>query len=58
MKTEELQVRINKTIRENTKNGIYKSLKELKVEDCKIGDIVLTFSGSVFEIQEISGWFY
>jgi hypothetical protein len=24
------------------------------VKDCKIGDIVLTFSGSVFEISEIS----
>ena len=54
MKTEELQVRINKTVRINSKNGIYKSLKKLKVEDCKIGDIVLTFSGSVFEIEEIS----
>jgi hypothetical protein len=33
MKTEELQVRINKTVRENTKNGLYKSLKKLKVKD-------------------------
>jgi hypothetical protein len=29
-------------------------LKKLEVKDCKIGDIVLTFSGSVFEISEIS----
>ena len=53
MKTEELQVRINNTVRINSKNGIYKSLKKLEARDCKIGDIVLTKSGSVFEIQEI-----
>jgi hypothetical protein len=48
-----LKDRIKKTVCKNSSNGLWVDLKKLKVEDCKIGDIVLTFSGSVFEIEEI-----
>ena len=51
---ERLRDRINKTVYLNCKNGIWGNLKNLKIEDCKIGDIVLTKAGSVFEIEEIS----
>ena len=51
---ERLRDRINKTVYKNCKNGLWRNLKNLKVEDCKIGDIVLTKSGSVFEIEEIN----
>jgi hypothetical protein len=51
---EKLIDRINKTVYKNCKNGLWGNLKNLKVEDCKIGDIVLTKSGSVFEIEEIN----
>jgi hypothetical protein len=51
---EELRDRINKTVHKNCLKGLWVGLKKLEVKDCKIGDIVLTFSGSVFEISEIS----
>jgi hypothetical protein len=51
---EKLKDRINKTVHKNCSKGLWVGLKKLEVKDCKIGDIVLTFSGSVFEISEIS----
>ena len=50
---QELQNRINDTIAKNTTKGLWHSLTKLKVSDCKLGDIVLTTAGSVFEINEI-----
>ena len=52
---EELRDRISKVIRLNCdSSSLWKNLKKLEVKDCKVGDIVLTLSGSVFEISEIS----
>ncbi|VVM18532.1 hypothetical protein BSPWISOXPB_4374 [uncultured Gammaproteobacteria bacterium] len=50
---EELRDRINKTVHKNCLKGLWLGLKKLEVKDCKIGDIVLTKAGSVFEISEI-----
>jgi hypothetical protein len=51
--TKELQDRINDTIAKNSHKGLWNSLNELKVSECKLGDIILTKAGSVFEINEI-----
>ena len=52
---EELRDRISKVIRLNCdSSSLWKNLKKLEVKDCKLGDIVLTLSGSVFEVSEIS----
>jgi hypothetical protein len=48
------QNRINDTIAKNTTKGLWHSLTKLKVSDCKLGDIVLTTAGSVFEILTLS----